>query len=179
VKAQVRASFTARIVGKCDEAHLLDHDQLEAVRMLTNDQMDAASPLAAIGQPPLRRMLRLGVLAALYQRIAPRYAIPAMTADEAASYSRPSPGVRGTAGHWAVRNRRSCRPTTPVSAGRQITGTSARTGTATPDRSTDTQFTKLHPPRGMGHNEGHAGTSSTKFIHPAPARALRAQAPAP
>lgn len=71
-----------------DEAHLLDHDQLEAIRMLTNDQMDAASPLACllIGQPTLRRMLRLGVLAALDQRIALRYAIPAMTPDETASY---------------------------------------------------------------------------------------------
>jgi len=71
-----------------DEAHLLDHDQLEAIRMLTNDQMDAASPLACllIGQPTLRRMLRLGVLAALDQRIALRYAIPAMTPAETASY---------------------------------------------------------------------------------------------
>jgi type II secretory pathway predicted ATPase ExeA len=50
-----------------DEAHLLAHDQLEAVRILTNTEMDAASPLACllIGQPTLRRMLRLGVLAAL------------------------------------------------------------------------------------------------------------------
>ena len=60
-----------------DEAHLLDTGQLEAIRMLTNDQMDAASPLACllIGQPTLRRMLRLGVLAALDQRIGLRYAI--------------------------------------------------------------------------------------------------------
>ena len=64
-----------------DEAHLLGHHQLEAVRILTNADMDAASPLACllIGQPTLRRMLRLGVLAALDQRIALRYAIPAMT----------------------------------------------------------------------------------------------------
>jgi type II secretory pathway predicted ATPase ExeA len=53
-----------------DEAHLLTHGQLEAVRILTNAEMDAASPLACllIGQPTLRRMLRLGVLAALDQR---------------------------------------------------------------------------------------------------------------
>jgi type II secretory pathway predicted ATPase ExeA len=71
-----------------DEAHLLAHDQLEAVRMLTNDQMDAASPLAAIllGQPTLRRMLRLGILAALDQRIGLRYAMPPMTGAETASY---------------------------------------------------------------------------------------------
>jgi len=50
-----------------DEAHLLSHGQLEAVRILTNSEMDAASPLACllIGQPTLRRMLRPGVLAAL------------------------------------------------------------------------------------------------------------------
>ena len=71
-----------------DEAHLLTHDQLEAVRILTNSEMDAASPLACllIGQPTLRRMLRLGVLAALDQRIGLRYAMPAMTAEQTAGY---------------------------------------------------------------------------------------------
>ena len=71
-----------------DEAHLLTHDQLEAVRILTNSEMDAASPLACllIGQPTLRRMLRLGVLAALDQRIALRYAMPAMTAEQTGGY---------------------------------------------------------------------------------------------
>ncbi|MER6141809.1 AAA family ATPase [Streptomyces sparsogenes] len=36
-----------------EEAHLLDHEQLEAIRMLTNDEMDCNSPLACllIGQP--------------------------------------------------------------------------------------------------------------------------------
>ena len=71
-----------------DEAHLLGHDQLEAVRILTNADMDAASPLACllIGQPTLRRMLRPGVLAALDQRIALRYAMPAMTGEQTAGY---------------------------------------------------------------------------------------------
>src|SRR6266704_1697484 len=69
-----------------DESHLLTPGQLEAVRILTNSEMDAASPLACllIGQPTLRRMLRLGVLAALDQRIAIRYAIPAMTTEQTA-----------------------------------------------------------------------------------------------
>ena len=31
-----------------DEAHLLSHDQLEAIRMLTNADLDSASPLAAV-----------------------------------------------------------------------------------------------------------------------------------
>jgi type II secretory pathway predicted ATPase ExeA len=71
-----------------DEAHLLDHGALDLIRMLTNAEMDAASPLACllIGQPTLRRMIRLGVLAALEQRIALRYAMPGMTAKETASY---------------------------------------------------------------------------------------------
>ncbi|MEU6512155.1 AAA family ATPase [Streptomyces sp. NPDC046942] len=31
-----------------EEAHLLDHEQLEAIRMLTNDEMDSNSPLACL-----------------------------------------------------------------------------------------------------------------------------------
>src|SRR6516165_8052437 len=55
-----------------DEAHLLDNHQLEAIRLLTNHDMDSGSPFAVIliGQPSLRHRLRLGVLAALDQRIA-------------------------------------------------------------------------------------------------------------
>lgn len=71
-----------------DEAHLLNHDQLEAVRMLTNHDLDSSCPFAAllVGQPELRRKIRLGMLAALEQRIALRYAMPGMTATETAGY---------------------------------------------------------------------------------------------
>ena len=71
-----------------DEAHLLDHPQLELVRMLTNADMDAASPLAVIlvGQPTLKRMMKLGVLAALDQRIAVRYTLTGMSNAETTSY---------------------------------------------------------------------------------------------
>ena len=34
-----------------DEAHLLSHDQLEAIRMLTSAQLDSASPLAVLEHP--------------------------------------------------------------------------------------------------------------------------------
>jgi type II secretory pathway predicted ATPase ExeA len=75
-----------------DEAHLLDAGQLEAIRMLTNGSMDYRSPLTIllIGQPTLRRRLRIGDMAALDQRIALRYHIPApaLTAGEAAGYIR-------------------------------------------------------------------------------------------
>ncbi|MFD0440631.1 ExeA family protein [Streptomyces chartreusis] len=71
-----------------DEAHLLDHEQLEAVRMLTNHDMDSTSPLACllVGQPTLRRNIKLGMLAALDQRIAIRYNMPPMTGEETTSY---------------------------------------------------------------------------------------------
>lgn len=73
-----------------DEAHLLDHDQLESLRMLTNHDMDSTCPFACllVGQPTLRRRIKLGVLAALDQRIALRYTMPAMTRDETTSYIR-------------------------------------------------------------------------------------------
>ena len=71
-----------------DEAHLLDHAQLESVRMLTNHDMDSGAPFAAvlIGQPTLRQRLRLGVLAALDQRITVRYALAGMSAKETLDY---------------------------------------------------------------------------------------------
>jgi type II secretory pathway predicted ATPase ExeA len=73
-----------------DEAHLLDHAQLEGVRMLTNHEMDSRSPFATllIGQPTLRRKIKLGVLAALDQRIAVRYHMTGMTGEETAGYLR-------------------------------------------------------------------------------------------
>jgi type II secretory pathway predicted ATPase ExeA len=73
-----------------DEAHLLDHAQLESIRMLTNHDMDSTSPFACllVGQPTLRRRMKLGVLAALDQRIGLRYAMPPMTAEETGSYLR-------------------------------------------------------------------------------------------
>jgi type II secretory pathway predicted ATPase ExeA len=73
-----------------DEAHLLDHAQLEGIRMLTNHDLDSRSPFACllVGQPTLRRKIKLGVLAALDQRIALRYTLPAMTAEETGSYLR-------------------------------------------------------------------------------------------
>ena len=71
-----------------DEAHLLRYEQLEAIRMLTNHNLDADSPLACllVGQPTLRRTMKLAVLAALEQRVALRYAMPPMTSQETASY---------------------------------------------------------------------------------------------
>ncbi|MFI6058047.1 ExeA family protein [Streptomyces sp. NPDC051286] len=71
-----------------DEAHLLDYEQLEAIRMLTNTAMDQDSPLSCllVGRPTLRRTMKLAVLAALEQRTALRYTMPGMAATETASY---------------------------------------------------------------------------------------------
>ena len=77
-----------RVVLALDEAHLLTPEQLEELRLLTNADMDAASPFAGIlvGQPTLARRLRLGAFAALDQRIATRYTIPPMDLAESAAY---------------------------------------------------------------------------------------------
>ena len=71
-----------------DEGHLLSYEQLETIRMLSNQSMDQDSPLAIllVGQPSLRRQTRLAVLAALEQRIGIRYSMPPMTDEETASY---------------------------------------------------------------------------------------------
>jgi type II secretory pathway predicted ATPase ExeA len=71
-----------------DEAHLLRYEQLETIRMLTNHNYDADSPLACllVGQPTLRRTMKLAVLAALEQRVALRYTMPPMTSAETSSY---------------------------------------------------------------------------------------------
>lgn len=77
-----------RVVLVIDEAHLLAPEQLEELRLLTNADMDAASPFAGIlvGQPTLARKLRLGVFAALDQRIATRYTLTPMDLGESVAY---------------------------------------------------------------------------------------------
>jgi type II secretory pathway predicted ATPase ExeA len=79
-----------RVVIIIDEAHLLDPAQLEELRLLTNAEMDSASPFTGIlaGQPTLNRQLRLGMFAALDQRIATRFTIKPMDLAESAAYLR-------------------------------------------------------------------------------------------
>jgi type II secretory pathway predicted ATPase ExeA len=80
-----------------DESHLLQADQLESVRMLTNHAMDSAAVFACllVGQPTLRRRLKLGQLAALDQRIAVRYHMSGMTAAETTSYLKHHLAIAG------------------------------------------------------------------------------------
>jgi len=96
---QVEAALAAEadernrnVILAIDEAHLLTGEQLEAIRMLTNHDLDSGSPLTVvlIGQPTLRRRLRVGDMAALDQRVQLRYHIPAppLTQAEAGGYIR-------------------------------------------------------------------------------------------
>jgi type II secretory pathway predicted ATPase ExeA len=85
-----------------DEAHLLEHAQLESIRMLTNHDMDSASPFSCllVGQPTLRRRMKLGALAALDQRIGLRYTMPPMAPEETGSYLRHHLALAGRSDTW-------------------------------------------------------------------------------
>src|SRR5450756_78570 len=76
------------VIVAVDEAHLLTADQLEELRLLTNSEMDSVAPFTGmlLGQPTLRRRIKLGAFAALDQRIALRYALPGMTEPETRDY---------------------------------------------------------------------------------------------
>lgn len=71
-----------------DEGHLLNHDALEALRLLTNHELDTESPFATVvlGQPTLATKMKLGTLAALEQRITVRRHMSGMTSDETTGY---------------------------------------------------------------------------------------------
>lgn len=84
-EAEERSKQVVLIV---DEAHLLDAECLEGLRCLQNSDMDQTAPftLLLLGQPTLRRRLRLGAFAALDQRVGLRYTIPGLEVGETASY---------------------------------------------------------------------------------------------
>jgi type II secretory pathway predicted ATPase ExeA len=88
--AAEQAERHRRVVLVIDEAHLLSPEQLEELRLLTNADLDSTSPFAGIllGQPTLARKLRLGVFAALDQRIATRYTLTPMDLADSAAYLR-------------------------------------------------------------------------------------------
>lgn len=85
--AAEEAEWGRRVTLVCDEAHMLD-DQLEELRLLLNCDMDSRAPFACVllGQPTLRRRLRLGAFAALNQRIALRYVLDGMDREETGAY---------------------------------------------------------------------------------------------
>ena len=79
-----------RVVLIVDEAHLMSPEQLEELRLLTNADMDATNPFALllVGQPMLLRRLKMGVFAALDQRISTRYQLQPLDLAEAVQYLR-------------------------------------------------------------------------------------------
>ena len=79
-----------RVVLIVDESHLLTPEQLEQLRLLTSAEMDSTSPCAMllVGQPTLARQLRMGLYAALDQRIAVRYQLAPMDLGESVTYLR-------------------------------------------------------------------------------------------
>ena len=82
--------------------------------MLTNHDLDSRSPLTIllIGQPALRRRLRVGDMAALDQRVALRYHIPApaLTPAEASGLHPAAPRARRPIRHPVLRRRRPRHP---------------------------------------------------------------------
>jgi len=86
-----------RVVLIVDEAHLLSPEQLESLRLLGNSEMDSHSPFSCLilGQPTLRRRIRLGTFAALDQRIALRYHLDGMDLAETAGYVKHHVGLAG------------------------------------------------------------------------------------
>ena len=86
-----------KVVLIVDEAHLLSPEQLESLRLLGNSEMDSHSPFSCLilGQPTLRRRIRLGSFAALDQRIALRYHLDGMDLAETAGYVKHHVGLAG------------------------------------------------------------------------------------
>ena len=71
-----------------DEAHLMDHDTLQELILLTNFQMDSKVPfiLVLIGQPDLREKLKRRMHEPLNQRITLRYHMAGLSLEEARGY---------------------------------------------------------------------------------------------
>jgi type II secretory pathway predicted ATPase ExeA len=69
-----------------DETHLMDHDTLQELILITNFQMDSRVPflLILIGQPDLRDKLKRRIHEPLNQRITLRYHMAGITDDEEA-----------------------------------------------------------------------------------------------
>jgi len=71
-----------------DEAHLMNHETLTELILITNFQMDSKVPfiLVLIGQPDLRDKLKRRMHEPLNQRISLRYHMAGLSGDETRSY---------------------------------------------------------------------------------------------
>ena len=77
-----------KVVLVLDEAHLLDAEQLEGLRLLSGVDMDRVclSPASSSANPPCAAGSDFGAFRRLDQRIALRYAMAGMDPAETASY---------------------------------------------------------------------------------------------
>lgn len=89
-----------RVTLLIDEAHLLDREVLEQVRLLTNLETATRKLLQIIliGQPELRVLLDRQDLRQVAQRITGRHHLEALSADETAAYVRHRLRVAGATG---------------------------------------------------------------------------------
>ncbi|HUB07117.1 MAG TPA: AAA family ATPase [Myxococcales bacterium] len=85
--AAEEAEWGRKVIVVLDEAHLLE-EGLEELRLLMASEMDSRAAFCCLllGQPTLRRRVRLGTLAALNQRITLRYHLEGMDQAETAAY---------------------------------------------------------------------------------------------
>lgn len=95
--ATAEAERGRRVLIAIDESHLLEPEQLEDLRMLTNSELDSRSPASVIliGQPTLRRRLQQGTMAALDQRITLRVHMDGLNLAETLAYVRHHLGLAG------------------------------------------------------------------------------------
>jgi len=71
-----------------DDAHLLDDNLLEDIRLLTNFEMDGqdALVLLLVGHPAVRRRLQLPVHLALWDRVRMHYRLEGLSREETSTY---------------------------------------------------------------------------------------------
>lgn len=71
-----------------DEAHVLEQQTFDSIRMLTNFDMDRSSPMAVVmlGQHWLRTTLKSYAHEAMYQRLRLRYGLEGLSEQETKSY---------------------------------------------------------------------------------------------
>lgn len=81
-----------------DEAQDMSEEMIQELRFVRNQQMDASSPfpLLLVGQPEMRRKLRLKKYEAISQRIEMAYHLSGMSRDDAGQYIRHQMKQTGT-----------------------------------------------------------------------------------
>ncbi|UNO50847.1 ExeA family protein [Alicyclobacillus acidoterrestris] len=89
-RIQGQAGMERGWVVVIDEAQDMSEEMIQELRFVRNQQMDASSPfpLLLVGQPEMRRKLRLKKYEAISQRIEMAYHLSGMTREESTEYIR-------------------------------------------------------------------------------------------